>query len=126
MDFEDKPRTMPLKDFLVRILSVKNRMSEKTIDAIITHQYKSTNEAMATNDSLEISGFGVMRFNVNKAKRRRTYLTQKVEAMAALLGTDKETSKTKHDIEFCTGEIEWLNNKLKRYEFPTDNRGMEK
>ena len=65
----DKPRSLSVKDYLVRVLAVKMLTSEKVIEAVVDHQYQSTNEAMESNYSVEISGFGKMLFNKKKAIR---------------------------------------------------------
>lgn len=78
----DKPISMSVKDFLIRTLAVKMLTSEKTIEAVVNHQFQSANEAMDTNNSLEISGFGKFYFNEKKAKKRLTELCTKRDAMA--------------------------------------------
>ena len=42
-------------------------ISEKIIDQVINHQFDSANDALNTNDTLEISGFGKFFFNTKKA-----------------------------------------------------------
>jgi hypothetical protein len=42
-------------------------ISEKTIDAVVTHQFDSANDALNVNKSVEISGFGKFFFNNKKA-----------------------------------------------------------
>ena len=42
-------------------------ISEKTIDAVVTHQFDSANDALNINKSVEISGFGKFFFNNKKA-----------------------------------------------------------
>jgi dsDNA-binding SOS-regulon protein len=42
-------------------------ISEKTIDAVVTHQFDSANDALNVNKSVEISGFGKFYFNSKKA-----------------------------------------------------------
>ena len=49
------------------MLAIKSLTSEATIEAVVTHQFQSANEAMDTNDSIEISGFGKFYFNKKKA-----------------------------------------------------------
>jgi len=66
----DKPRSLSVKDYLVRVLAVKMLTSEKIIDAVVDHQYQSANEAMANNHSVEIAGFGKMLFNKKKAAKQ--------------------------------------------------------
>ena len=115
MDFDDKPRTMPIKDFLIRILSVKNRMSEKTVDAIITHQFKSCNQAMYLNDTVEISGFGTLHFNVKKAQKRRAHVINRIEAITNQLPNASEIMRVKYEarLKYFQADLEWLNSKLK-------------
>ena len=59
----DKPISMSVKDFLIRTLAVKMMTSEKTIEAVVNHQFQSANEAMDLNSSVEIAGFGKFFFN---------------------------------------------------------------
>ena len=66
----DKPQSLSMKDYLTRKLAVNLMMSEKVIDAIVSHQFSSANEALLSNDSVEISGFGKFYFNKNKAIKR--------------------------------------------------------
>ena len=42
-------------------------ISEKIIDAVVTHQFDSANDALNVNKSVEISGFGKFFFNGKKA-----------------------------------------------------------
>jgi hypothetical protein len=42
-------------------------ISEKIIDAVVTHQFDSANDALNINKSVEISGFGKFYFNNKKA-----------------------------------------------------------
>jgi nucleoid DNA-binding protein len=72
----DKPRSLSVKDYLVRVLAVKMLTSEKIIEAVVDHQYQSTNEAMANNYSVEIAGFGKMLFNKKKAVKKMEKLMQ--------------------------------------------------
>ena len=63
----DKPQSLSMRDYLVRKLAVKLMVSEKVIDAVVTHQFDSANDALNTNKSVEISGFGKFFFNGKKA-----------------------------------------------------------
>jgi nucleoid DNA-binding protein len=48
-------------------MSINMVISEKTIDAVVTHQFDSANDALNVNKSVEISGFGKFFFNDKKA-----------------------------------------------------------
>lgn len=65
-----KPPSMSMKSFLVRKLSVRMGIDESVIEAVINHQFVSCMDAMASNDTIEISGFGKMYFNRNKAIKK--------------------------------------------------------
>ena len=77
----DKPMSMSVKDFLIRTMAVKLMISEKTLESVINHQFQSANQAMDTNKSIEISGFGKLFFNDKKAKQRMEKLIGKAAAM---------------------------------------------
>lgn len=62
-----KPPSMSMKSFLVRKLSVRMGIDESVIETVVNHQFLSCMDAMASNDTIEISGFGKMYFNRKKA-----------------------------------------------------------
>ena len=75
---DNKPISMSVKDWLIRKMAVKMRMSEKALETIINHQFQSANEALTQHKSLEISGFGKFFFNEKKAhKTMEKFLSQK-------------------------------------------------
>ena len=61
---------MSMKDWLIRRLAPKLLLSEKTIEAVINHQFQSANEALVNNKTIEISGFGKFIFNDKKAVKK--------------------------------------------------------
>jgi len=86
--------SMSVKDFLIRTMAVKMMISEKTLEAVINHQFQSANEAMDTNKSIELSGFGKLFFNDKKARQRMEKLIGKAEAMENNI-TSPSTSEQK-------------------------------
>jgi len=90
----DKPISMSVKDYLIRTLAVKILTSEKTIEAVINHQFQSANEAMDLNDSIEIAGFGKLFFNRKKTVKKVEKLNAKKLAMERII-TDDNTSEQK-------------------------------
>ena len=48
-------------------MSINMVISEKTLDAVVTHQFDSANDALNINKSVELSGFGKFYFNEKKA-----------------------------------------------------------
>jgi nucleoid DNA-binding protein len=58
---------MSVKEWIIKKMSINMVISEKTIDAVVTHQFDSANDALNVNKSVEISGFGKFYFNNKKA-----------------------------------------------------------
>lgn len=76
--FTDKPVSLSVKEWIIRKLAPKMLMSEKTIEAVVNHQFQSANESLFQNKSIEISGFGKFYFNEKKAyKLMEKMLSQK-------------------------------------------------
>jgi hypothetical protein len=75
----NKPQSLSVKDFLIRTLAVKLAINEKIIEAVVNHQFKTANEALDSNMSVEISGFGKFIFNEKKAERKTLILLAKIE-----------------------------------------------
>lgn len=126
----DKPISMSVKDYLVRTLAVKMMISEKTIETVVNHQFQSANEAMDTNNSLEISGFGKFYFNEKKAKKRLKELYAKRDAMAKYAADEslpeQRRNRSKVTLEKTEASINLLKPKV-TYEdqLLSDIRGVE-
>ena len=95
----DKPISMSVKDYLIRILAVKMLTSEKTIEAVVNHQFQSANEALETNHSVEISGFGKFLFNAKKAHTHYNKLLQMKQAYENTLADASITEKKRHSTQ---------------------------
>jgi hypothetical protein len=61
---------------------------------VVDHQYQSANEAMASNYSVELSGFGKMLFNKKKAIRKMEKLQSK-EALFTKMLLDESITEQK-------------------------------
>ena len=126
----DKPISMSVKDYLVRTLAVKMMISEKTIETVINHQFQSANEAMDTNNSIEISGFGKFYFNEKKAQKRLTDLNRKKNLMLEFIASAETSEQKKRSSQVTLEKTEALINLLKSkitYEdqLLSDLRGLE-
>lgn len=126
----DKPISMSVKDYLVRTLAVKMMVSEKMIETVINHQFQSANEAMDTNNSIEISGFGKFYFNEKKAKKRLEDLTRKKNLMLEFIASAETSEQKKRSSQVTLEKTEALINLLKSkitYEdqLLSDLRGLE-
>ena len=62
-----KPQSMSVKEWIIKKMAISMMVSEKTIDAVVTHQFDSANDAVNIHKSVEISGFGKFFFNQKKA-----------------------------------------------------------
>lgn len=129
MNIDSKPKSMSMKDFLIRVQAVKMMKSEKTIEAVVNHQFQSMNIAMRSNNSVELSGFGKFYFNIKKATKRLANLIEKKDAVEKQLleGGDSLADNKRRRLETMMTttllDIEFL--KSKTNEFQPDLRGME-
>ena len=123
----EKPKSLSVKDFIIRKMAVKMMISEKVLDAVVSHQFSSANAAMKDNDSLEISGFGKFLFNRKKAQK----LMEKFESQKALFSSkledlslsEKKRASLELKLQIALDNIADLKPKL--YDI-TDLRGVEK
>lgn len=126
----DKPISMSVKDYLVRTLAVKMMLSEKMIETVVNHQFQSANEAMDTNNSIEISGFGKFYFNEKKAQKRLIDLNRKKNLMLEFIASAETSEQKKRSSQVTLEKTEALINLLKSkitYEdqLLSDIRGLE-
>ena len=92
----EKPSTMSVKEWIIKKMSISMVISEKTIDQVINHQFDSANDALNTNDTIEISGFGKFLFNNKKAIKKLEALHAKVIAMERILADDTITEQRRN------------------------------
>jgi len=127
MEIDNKPNSMSMKDYLIRVQSVKAMTSEKTIEAVINHQFQSASLAMRTNNSVELSGFGKFYFNTKKAIKRLAVLeTKKLNLeniIASPESSEAKLTKAHTYLKNVIIDIEYI--KSKTNEPFTDLRGME-
>jgi len=118
---------MSVKDFLIRRLAVKMMVSEKTIEAVVNHQFQEANVAMSGNKSLEISGFGKFYFNDKKAAKQMKKYEEMKAAYEKRLQDEKLTDQRRRVLgvllKSVTDAIEDL--KPKMYDTFPDLRRME-
>ena len=83
--------SMSVKEYLIRTLAIKLAVNEKTIEAVVNHQFQSANEAMDLNHSIEISGFGKFMFNEKKAAKKLAKLEGKRDFMQRIIDNPETT-----------------------------------
>lgn len=123
----DKPMSMSVKDYLIRMMAVKMMVSEKTIEAVVDHQFQSANQALQENDSVEISGFGKFLFNRKKAEKLMEKMLSK-KAMFEKQMNNESLSEHKrmsaaNKLANTLESIETLKPRI--YEVQRDLRGVE-
>ena len=95
----NKPTTMSVKEWIIKRMSISMVISEKVIDQVINHQFDSANDALNTNDTLEISGFGKFYFNTKKANTLYAKLLAMKQAYENTLADPLTTDKKRHSTE---------------------------
>jgi len=127
----DKPISMSVKDYLIRMMAVKMMLSEKTIEAVVNHQFQSANVALQENNSLEISGFGKFYFNQKKAQKRMEKMLSKAELFTKQMNdlslSEQRRNSASVKLANTLAGIEMLKPKLQEDENQsvTDLRGVE-
>lgn len=123
----NKPKSLSIKDFLIRKMSVKLNVPEKTIEAVVNHQFQSANAAMLTTKSIEFSGFGKFLFNEKKALKKLDKLMSKKEAFTRIANDEAQTEQRRISagikLQDTLKEIDII--KPKTNEVKSDLRGME-
>lgn len=95
----NKPNTMSVKEFIIKRMSISMIISEKIIDNVIQHQFDSANDALNTNDTIEISGFGKFFFNTKKANTHYNKLLAMKQAYENTLADTSITEKRRHSTQ---------------------------
>lgn len=126
---DNKPISMSVKDWLIRKLAPKIRLTEKTIEAVINHQFQSANEALPNNKTIEISGFGKFIFNDKKALKKMSTL------QAMKIALERQTQNLELDenrrriagtkLQSVTDAINALKPKITNESVVSDLRGVE-
>jgi len=126
----DKPISMSVKDYLCRMMSIKTNTPLATIDSIVSHQFEAANEALKTNKSVELSGFGKFVFKTKTATKKlekaffkRDYWTELLKDPSL---TEQKRISTTNKLNNTLKEIEALKTKLNINELQGDIRGVEK
>jgi nucleoid DNA-binding protein len=102
--------SMSMKDYLIRVMSVKMMVAESTIEKVINHQFLSAYEAMKTNDEIELSGWGKLIFNRNKALKKLLKMESQIRVFTAQRDNVQLSEGKRASAEFK------LNNVLRNYE----------
>jgi len=102
--------SMSMKDYLIRVMSVKMMVAESTIEKVMNHQFLSAYEAMKTNNEIELSGWGKLIFNRNKALKKLLKMESQIRVFTAQRDNVQLSEGKRASAEFK------LNNVLRNYE----------
>lgn len=112
----DKPSNMSVKDYLMRIMSIRANIPLKTIEAVVDHQFTEAHKALDKNFSIELSGFCKFIYNTKKAEKKLERLLIKEKEYMDIIN-DPNTSENKvksvsHKLEIARQIIDQIKTKL--------------
>jgi hypothetical protein len=87
-------------------MAISMVVPEKIIDAVITHQFDSANDAVNVHKIVEISGFGKFHFNQKKAQGQYEKLNKIKQAYERMLLDENITETKKNAVELKLQIIE--------------------
>ena len=96
--------SLPIKEQIIKKLAInrvaKDKLvSEKDIEAVITHQYDSAYKATFLNNTIEISGFGKFIFSQKKGNEELTSLFSVEKNLLAMLENPELSANDKRKTE---------------------------
>jgi len=124
---KEKPSSMSHRDWFVRKLAESLQMDVNIVDQIIRHQFDSTLAALQKNKTVEISGFGTLKWNDRAAQKKLDVLDEKIRSFRDRISSsdsDVKTEKWNDDIDQMLLKRKILMNKIN--ELNTDLRRLEK
>jgi len=124
---KEKPNSMSHRDWFVRKLAESLEMDVKIVDQVIKHQFDSTLAALQKNKTVEISGWGTLKWNDRAAQKKLDVLDEKIRSFRDRISSsdsDVKTEKWNDDIDQMLLKRKILMNKIN--ELNTDLRRLEK
>lgn len=116
MNPEEKPLSMPLRDWLIKQIAISKNLPSQVVEAIISHEFDIANQATGKYKSIEISGFGRFTFSEFKADYHLRRYASTIEHLNKHLQnpdlTDKQREKIMEKIESTTKTQNDLKNRL--------------
>lgn len=118
---------MSHRDWFVRRLAESLEMDVRIVDQIIRHQFDSVLAALQKNKTVEISGWGTLKWNDRAAQKKLDVLDEKIRSFRDRISSsdsDVKTEKWNDDIDQMLLKRKILMNKIN--ELNTDLRRLEK
>jgi len=124
---KEKPNSMSHRDWFVKKLANSLNMDVKIVDQVIKHQFDSTLAALQKNKTVEISGFGTLKWNDKAAQKKLDAMDAKIMSLRDMISSSDSnvrTEKWDEDIDQMLLKRKILMNKIN--ELNTDLRRLEK
>jgi len=124
---KEKPNSMSHRDWFVKQLASSLKMDVNVVDQIIRHQFDTTLAALQKNKTVEISGFGTLKWNDRAAQKKLDALDSKIRILRDRISSSDSnvrTEKWNDDIDQMLLKRKILMNKIN--ELNTDLRRLEK
>jgi nucleoid DNA-binding protein len=124
---KEKPNSMSHRDWFVRKLSESLNMDVKIVEQVIRHQFDTTLAALQKNKTVEISGFGTLKWNDRAAQKKLDVMDGKIRTLRDRISSsdsDVRTEKWNEEIDQMLLKRKILMNKIN--ELNTDLRRLEK
>ena len=118
---------MSHRDWFVKQLANSLNMDVNIVDQVIKHQFDSTLAALQKNKTVEISGFGTLKWNDRAAQKKLDVLDSKIRILRDRISSSDSnvrTEKWNDDIDQMLLKRKILMNKIN--ELNTDLRRLEK
>jgi nucleoid DNA-binding protein len=117
MEIKDKPQSMSVREWITKKVATGIMIPENIVRRVISHNYDSAYEAMKSNNSIEISGFGKFYFNAKKADKEIEHCIKQKNTLQKGLESSSlsevERRKIEKDVKYMDKKINWLHGKIK-------------
>ena len=90
---KEKPNSMSHRDWFVRKLAESLQVNMNVVDEVIKHQFESLENAAQNNKSVEISGWGTLKWNDKAAQRRLDSMDAQIRAIRNKIASSKSELK---------------------------------
>lgn len=95
----DKPISLSIKEWIIRNMSTKMMISERTIETVINDQFTSASVAMDNCNSVEFSGFGKFYFNEKRAITKLNKFNTQKDGFEKILNNEGSSDEKKRIAE---------------------------
>jgi nucleoid DNA-binding protein len=124
---EQKPNSMSHRDWFVKQLAKKLDINSDVVDEVVKHQFESVVSATQKNKSVEISGWGTLKWNDKAAQRRLDSMDAQIRNIRNKIASsesDVKIQKWNDDIDEVLLKRKILINRIN--ELNSDLRRLEK